>query len=195
MKFLERLPMPETDFDAVVAGKFDQSAFPTDPTLRLRRGARVMMLRNDPAKRWVNGTVGTVSELGPEKVRVAVKGSSHEVERYTWENVEYCFDRRTGRIDQRVVGTFQQYPLRLAWALTIHKSQGQTLDRVCLDLGGAAFAHGQTYVALSRCTSLQGIALSRPIFQTDVIFDDAVYGYRDVFTPMPAEQKHSSDRR
>jgi energy-coupling factor transporter ATP-binding protein EcfA2 len=195
MEFLERLPMPETDFDAVVVPEFEERDYPTDRTLRLRRGARVMMLKNDPEKRWVNGTVGTVSELGPEQVWVAINGSSHKVERYTWENIEYCFDRRTGRIDQRVVGTFQQYPLRLAWALTIHKSQGQTLDRVCLDLGGGAFAHGQTYVALSRCTSLQGIALSRPIFQTDVIFDDAVYGYRDVFTPMSAEQRNSSDRR
>lgn len=195
MAFLKRLPMPETDFEAVVAGKFDRGAYPTDPTLRLRRGARVMMLKNDPSKRWVNGTMGTVSELSPEQVCVAINGSSHQVERYTWENVEYCFDRNTGRIDQRVVGKFQQYPLRLAWALTIHKSQGQTLDRVCLDLGAGAFAHGQTYVALSRCTSLQGIALSRPIFPTDVIFDDAVYGYRDVFTPMSAEEKHVSDHR
>lgn len=186
MSFLERLPGPEHTFEAIVSGRFDPSSFPTDSTLRLKVGAQVMMLRNDPNKRWVNGTRGVVSEVDANRLCVAIEAGSHEIQRHTWENVEYVFNRQENRIEQRVIGTFQQYPLRLAWALTIHKSQGQTFDRVYLDLGSGAFAHGQTYVALSRCRSLDGIALSRPVFASDVILDDAIYGYRNVFTPITA---------
>jgi hypothetical protein len=184
MSFLDRISGPEHTFEAIVSGKFDPASFPTDSTLRLKVGARIMMIRNDPNKRWVNGSLGVISELGPTRLCVAIDGASYEIERHTWENVEYVFNRQENKIEQRVIGTFQQYPLRLAWALTIHKSQGQTFDRVYLDLGSGAFAHGQTYVALSRCRSLDGIALSRPVFASDVIFDEAIYGYRSVFTPI-----------
>lgn len=187
ISFLERLPGSEHTFEAIVSGKFDPSSFPTDATLRLKVDARVMMLRNDPNKRWVNGSLGVISEVGPNRLCVAINGVSCEIQRHTWENVEYFFNRQENRIDQRVIGTFQQYPLRLAWALTIHKSQGQTFDRLYLDLGSGAFAHGQTYVALSRCRSMDGIALGRPVFASDVIFDDSIYDYRYVFTPIGAD--------
>ena len=187
MAFLKRLPDPEVAFTATIAGKFDENAYPTDPTLCIRHGARVMMINNHRDKRWVNGTIGIVNALGPNELRVEVDGSTHNVERYTWENVEYSFDWTTNQVKQKVIGTFQQYPIRLAWALTIHKCQGQTFDRVCLDLGRGAFAHGQTYVALSRCTSLEGIALTRPIFPSDVIMDESVCGYRSVFRRSYAE--------
>ncbi len=186
LAFLGGLRGPEHALEAVVAGRFDPSSYPTDPTLRLKVGARIMMLRNDFDGRWVNGSIGVVEEVGPAGLRVAIDGLSHEVEPHTWENVEYVFNRRENRIDQRVIGTFQQYPLRLAWALTIHKSQGQTFDRVHLDLGRGAFAHGQTYVALSRCRSLDGLALSRPVFASDVILDEAIHDYRGLFVPVTA---------
>src|SRR5262249_44293284 len=127
--FLERLNTPEHVFDATVAGKFPESAYPTDASLRLRVGARVILLRNDAEKRWVNGTLATICSLSPNRMGVRVDGGSHMIERHTWENVEYVFDEREQRIKERVVGTFQQYPVRLAWAMTIHKSQGQTFDR------------------------------------------------------------------
>jgi len=182
---MERLAGPEHVFVATVAGKFEDNAFPTERSLRLRVGARVMLLRNDRYKRWVNGTFGTISNLSADAVSVSVGGASYEMERHTWENVEYAFDRQQNRVTERVIGTFQQYPVRLAWALTVHKSQGQTLDRVHLDLGAGAFAHGQAYVALSRCRSLQGVALSRPVFTSDVIVDEAVYEYKTVFATVP----------
>ncbi|MBI4234109.1 MAG: AAA family ATPase [Chloroflexi bacterium] len=195
MRFLERLPDPENTFEAIVSGKFDDSSFPTDPTLRLKVGAHVMMLRNDPNKRWVNGSIGVINEVSPNRLCVEIKGVSYEIERHSWENVEYFFNREENRVDQRVIGSFQQYPLRLAWAITIHKSQGQTLDRIYLDLGSGAFAHGQTYVALSRCRSLGGLALSRPVFASDVIVDEAVYEYKNIFAPTgsgPANRPNSS---
>jgi ATP-dependent DNA helicase PIF1 len=185
LAFLADLPGPEQRLEAVVAGRFDRSAYPTDSRLRLKAGARIMMLRNDFEGRWVNGSMGVVSEVGPASLRVAIDGLSHEVAPHTWENVEYVFSRRENRIDQQVVGTFQQYPLKLAWALTIHKSQGQTFDRVHLDLGRGAFAHGQTYVALSRCRSLDGLALSRPISPRDVLLDETIHEYRDLFAAVP----------
>jgi ATP-dependent exoDNAse (exonuclease V) alpha subunit len=181
-EFLQKLPGPDVTFEAEVSGKFEESAYPTDLTLRFRKGARVMMLRNDPERRWVNGTLAVVTKLSPSGITVDIDGTTTTVGPHTWENVEYYFNRAQAHVDQRVIGTFRQYPLRLAWALTIHKSQGQTFDRVYLDLGAGAFAHGQTYVALSRCKTLGGIALSRPVFDTDVILDDAIHGFKDVFS-------------
>lgn len=182
--FMKRLSGPAHTFNAIVSGKFDVSSFPTDSSLLLKVGARVMMLRNDPNKRWVNGSLGIISEISPARLKVVIGGNAYEVERHTWENVKYDYNPSEDRIEPHIIGTFQQYPLRLAWAITIHKSQGHTLDRVYIDLGSGAFAHGQTYVALSRCRTLNGIALARPVFESDVIFDEAIYGYRNVFSSL-----------
>jgi hypothetical protein len=167
--------------EAEVRGKFDERSFPTDAILRLKVGAKVVLLRNDSAKRWVNGTIATVSKLAANKVWVQVRGVQHELEKTSWEKLVYEYDHEKRKMTQKVEGSFRQFPLRLAWALTIHKSQGMTLDNVYLDLAHGAFAHGQTYVALSRCRSLDGLALSRPLRMSDIIFDSGAVDYKSLF--------------
>ena len=184
LRELERLGLPEMEYEAVVTGKFNPKEAPTDESLRLRKGARVIMLNNDKDGRWVNGTLGTVRALSRHQVTVEINGSSFMVEPNSWEQVRYRYDKKKDTISQQVVGTFKQMPMKLAWALTIHKSQGQTIERVYLDLAGGARAAGQTYVALSRCTSLEGLALSRPIFETDLIADVKALGYREALQPI-----------
>ena len=147
----------------------------------LKPGAKVMLLRNDPERRWVNGSIARVARLADERVWIEIDGAEHEVEQVSWESRRYAYDKAQERIVETVAGTFRQFPLRLAWALTIHKSQGLTLDHVYIDLGRGAFAHGQTYVALSRCRSLAGLALARPLRGADILFDTSVLGYRRVF--------------
>jgi ATP-dependent DNA helicase PIF1 len=184
---LEQIPAKLYTYPASVTGSFEPAIFPTEQVLELKLGAQVMMMRNDPERRWVNGTVGTVSALSEQKIRVEISGTAYEVEPETWQNVQYRYNRETNRIEEEVIGTFVQYPLRLAWAITIHKSQGQTFDRVLIDLGRGAFAHGQVYVALSRCRSLEGIVLSRPVTPRDILFDERIHGFRQVFPPVPQE--------
>jgi hypothetical protein len=182
---LAQIHAPLHTYSASVTGIFDPSAYPTEEVLELKRGAQVMLIKNDTEKRWVNGTLGTISVLTEEKVCVEIAGTSYEVEPETWQHIQYHYQRDTNRIEEEVIGTFMQYPLRLAWAITIHKSQGQTFDHVLIDLGRGAFAHGQTYVALSRCRSLEGIVFSRPVTPRDILFDERIYGFTRVFQPVP----------
>jgi ATP-dependent DNA helicase PIF1 len=178
---LEQINAKAHVYPAAVTGLFDPSIYPTESLLELKRGAQVMLLKNDPEKRWVNGTLGRIQTLTEKKVSVEIEGKAYDIEPETWENMQYRYHRDTNRIEEEVIGTFTQYPLRLAWAITIHKSQGQTFDKVFIDLGRGAFAHGQTYVALSRCTSLEGIVFSRPVTARDILFDERVYDYKRVF--------------
>jgi len=143
-----------------------------------------MMARNDVAQRWVNGTLGRVAHVASDRVQVDIDGSLHLVETVQWENIRYQYDPATRKITHDVVGTFTQLPIRLAWAMTVHKSQGQTLDRAHFEMRHRAFAHGQTYVALSRCRTLDGLTLARPLRQSDIIVDPAAMGYRDFLTPL-----------
>lgn len=160
---------------AIVDGDFGKQT-PADEQLDLKPGARVMFLRNDADGRWVNGTLGTV-----EKIDGAVHVSTddaphvtHKVEPVLWEKIQYTYDPEERKVEQNVVATFEQFPVRLAWAVTIHKSQGKTLDSALIDLGNGAFADGQTYVAFSRIRTLDGVYLSRPLRPSDVRVDSRV---------------------
>jgi ATP-dependent exoDNAse (exonuclease V) alpha subunit len=179
--YLKALPGRAYEYQAGLTGEFNQAAHPTDEILVLKPGAKVMLLRNDPDRRWVNGTIARISRLEERRVWVDVEGNEHEIEQVAWENRRYAFDRAAEKIVETVAGTFKQFPLRLAWALTIHKSQGLTLDKVYVDLGRGTFAHGQAYVALSRSRSLEGLALARQLRPSDILFDRSAMGYRQIF--------------
>ncbi|MGL4398217.1 MAG: ATP-dependent DNA helicase [Hyphomicrobium sp.] len=179
--YLEALPGAMMSYAAGIAGDFQDSAHPAEAALALKVGAKVILLRNDPDRRWVNGTVARIARLTAKQVWIDVDGREYELEPVSWEHRRYAFDQVAGKVVETVAGTFKQFPLRLAWALTIHKAQGLTLDGVYVDLGRGTFAHGQTYVALSRCRSLAGLALARRLNPSDILFDRATLGYRDVF--------------
>lgn len=179
--YLEALPGHARTYEAGITGDFTTASHPTDSALTLKPGAKVILLRNDPERRWVNGTVARVSRLEDKKVMIEVAGREYELEPVSWEQRRYAYDKEQEKIVGTVAGTFKQYPLRLAWALTIHKAQGLTLDNVYIDLGRGTFAHGQAYVALSRCRSLEGLALARPLTPRDILFDRSALGYRERF--------------
>lgn len=172
---LAKLTTPVHIFEAIIKDKFDVTSVITPVELSIREGAKVMFTKNNQAT-WVNGTIGIVSRIDAEGIWVLIPscGSVVPVERTTWENREYTVDEATGRVVEDIVGTFTQYPLTLAYAVTIHKSQGLTFNHVQLDLGVRAFAHGQTYVGLSRCTSIDGIHLNRPVTPFDIMVDPRV---------------------
>jgi ATP-dependent DNA helicase PIF1 len=186
--YLNALKTKAHSYKATTTGEFKDSSFPTETELTLKVGAKVILLRNDADKRWVNGSVARVSKLTDTAVWIEIDGVEYELEAVSWENRRYAFDVGQDKVVETVAGTFKQFPLRLAWALTIHKSQGLTLDKVYIDLTGGTFAHGQAYVALSRCRTLEGLALKRPLTPRDVLFDRAAMGYRDLF---PALEKTS----
>jgi len=154
------------EFLADFTDDFDENSYPADLVLRLKVGAQVMFLNNDRYGRWVNGTVGNVVDIDPQEEIIYVKlqdGDIVEVSPFEWTIFEYIYDQRSGKIRTREIGSFIQFPLKLAWAITIHKSQGKTFDKVVIDLSGGIFAPGQLYVALSRCRTLEGIILKQPV--------------------------------
>lgn len=181
LAYLDALPGEAKAYEAGVTGDYNPSAQPTDGTLVLKPGAKIILLRNDSEGRWVNGTIARIARLEKDRVFVEIDGKEHEVEPVDWEQRRYAYDQAKEKVVETVAGTFRQLPLRLAWALTIHKAQGLTLDKVYIDLGRGTFAHGQAYVALSRCRSLDGLALARPMRPADVLFDPAALGYRAAF--------------
>ena len=180
-RHLDALPGRSQTATAEVSGDFGRgdAAHPADMELKLKVGAQVMFLRNDTGAypdppRWVNGTIGTVVRIAGGTVRVEVDGEQHDVEPAVWERFRYSYDAGSKSLSRDIVAEFTQFPLRLAWAVTIHKSQGKTYERAVVDLGSGAFAPGQTYVALSRLTSLDGLYLSRPLRPSDIKVDPDV---------------------
>ena len=169
---LSQIGNPVQRYTGQTQGKFNISgdALPVAETLELKVGARVMALKNDPSKRWVNGSLGTVSALSSDSVSVKFdhSGRTGEVKAASWETLRYGWDEAKNQPTSEVTGAYTQIPLTLAWAVTIHKAQGLTLDDVRVDLGRGAFASGQAYVALSRATSLAGLSLTRPLRPDDV---------------------------
>jgi ATP-dependent exoDNAse (exonuclease V) alpha subunit len=178
---LSKLSGKEIAYKAMADGKFEESAYPTEALLKLKKGAQVILIKNDPDKRWVNGTLAKVVALSQDSIIVGFNGFEYDVPVVKWQKIEYSYNEDEDRIEDEVVGEFAQYPLKLAWAITIHKSQGQTFNKVIIDLGHGAFTHGQLYVALSRCTCLEGIKLKRPVAHSDIIFDERIYEFNDRF--------------
>ncbi|MDO9396987.1 MAG: AAA family ATPase [Herbiconiux sp.] len=173
---LAKLPGRVLSAKAEISGDFGGRAYPADVNLELKIGAQVMFLRNDADQRWVNGTIGTVTKID-STVWVEVDGEVHEVDPVAWEKHRYSYAPESKQLTKEVIGEFTQFPLRLAWAVTIHKSQGQTYDEAVVDLGSRVFSPGQTYVALSRLTALEGLYLSRPLKPSDIIVDQAVVAF------------------
>ncbi len=162
-----------------ISGEFGMKGLrlPAPEELTFKPGAQVMFVKNDSEGSWVNGTIGVVEKLAAESITVRVGDITHEVEREKWKTIGYELDKSTGKIVEKELGTYTQFPLMLAWAITIHKAQGKTLERVIIDLGTGAFAAGQLYVALSRCKSLSGIALKQPVTPADIRCDKEVVGF------------------
>ena len=177
---LNRLPDEPHVFEADIKKDFPANIYPTEEILTLKVGARVMFVRNDDQKprRFYNGKIGVITDIDDGKIFVRCDDGDIEVTRMVWENIRYREDEKTGKIDEEVLGTFTQYPLRLAWAVTIHKSQGLTFDKVIID-AARAFAAGQVYVALSRCRTLEGIVLSSKLDYVELDNDPSVLRYTD----------------
>ena len=180
---MDALPGEMQVYPADIEGEYPESLYPAAVELSLKEGARVMFIRNDTDGRFYNGKLGTVSALGPDVISVTDDdGREIDLERVDWENLNYALNPESGEIEQEVKGVFRQFPLRPAWAVTIHKSQGLTFDHVVID-AGAAFAFGQVYVALSRCRSLEGISLATPINRSLLLSDEDVAAFNASFPP------------
>lgn len=179
-------------FQAKMTGSFDENSVPADYILSLKKGAQIMMLNNDSDGRWVNGSVGRVVNIDDDEGVVEVifpDGRVEEVTPHTWDIFHYSYNNHKKSIETEVVGTFTQFPMKLAWAVTIHKSQGKTFESVIIELSKDLFAPGQLYVALSRCTSLGGIRLSRAVTKKDIIFDKKIIKFLS-----DLQYKHSERR-
>jgi len=191
-KKLDRLPTPSIKYTGLIIDTFDtgdgnkinEDKLPAPYELELKKGAQIMLLRNDKSGRWVNGTIGIIQELKEASISVLINGKLYNVEKETWEQIEYKYNITENKIEKQIIGKYVQYPLQLAYAITIHKSQGMTFDKINIDIGQGAFTHGQVYVALSRCRTLNGIKLNSRIDETDIIVDPKVlYWYKSKINP------------
>lgn len=193
---LAKLKGKTYSFVAEVNGDFARDSFPTDPLLKIKKGAQVMLLNNDPAGRWVNGTIGTVRSIRADFMIVQIPDvGKEEVQPFTWKNYRFFWNERKKTVESAVAGMFRQMPVRLAWAITIHKSQGKTFDNAVIDIGRGTFAPGQLYVALSRCRTLDGVFLKKRISRSHALVDWRVvkfvtgYQYRLALKDLPLQDK------
>lgn len=185
---LEKLDSKPYTFVAAVTGTFPEESYPTADSLTLKKGAQVMFIKNDPERRFINGTLGEVKSIDKDSiaVRLAESGKTIEVEPMEWQNIRYQFDEESKEISSKQIGRFKQYPLKAAWAITVHKSQGLTFDKAIIDVH-AAFSPGQAYVALSRCRTLDGLVLSSPVSASVFMRDNAVDAYMN-YISRPVEE-------
>lgn len=177
-KKLQELNYTRFTYEADIVGEFKEEKYPTQKTLELKKFAQVILIKNDPAGRWVNGTIAKIDFLAKEIIEIRLQnGQTHKLQKETWDNRKYKYDRDKKRIVSETIGSFSQFPIKLAWAITIHKSQGLTFDNVMIDLGSGAFVNGQVYTALSRCRTLKGIILKRKLRKEDIIADPRIINF------------------
>ena len=179
---MKALKTPEYVYEGAIEGDFPENSLHTAYNLALKEGAQVIFIRNDKEGRWCNGTIGKVTRLSDTSVYVALEnGAEMLVEREIWENMQYTYNEKEKKVEEKVLGSFAQIPIKPAWALTVHRSQGLTFNHVVIDFAGGAFTGGQTYVALSRCTSMEGITLLKPLSERDIIVNLAVVDFSRQF--------------
>ena len=179
--FLKELPGSTKIFHSKVEGTFKtEKSLPAPNELSLKIGAQVIMTKNNKDL-WFNGTIGKIIKFNENSITVKIRNGNLEVTKEVWERIRYKYNEDTKEIEEEVVGSFEQYPMRLGWAVTIHKSQGLTLNDAYIDLGRKAFASGQTYVALSRCRTLEGIKLARPLRKSDIIINPIIHKFYEEF--------------
>ena len=191
-KKLSKIKEKEHKFRGLIEGNFSFDSLPTELLLKLKVGAQVMFVANDSWKKWVNGTIGTITKISGKNVKVQLaSGKEVNVKPHAWEIFKYKYNQTAREIEKETVGAFTQLPLRLAWAITIHKSQGKTFDKVIIDIGKGTFTHGQMYVALSRCTTLNGMKIKTPIRKNDIWLDWKIVNFLTKYQYAQSEKTFS----